>query len=80
MEKQLVHSNLEKCEFGDLSYSLHENKIQTDQDLNVKVFKEGRCNCLTIFMLWNPFLSIYNLEAKAKSSVFFETFIQWKIA
>lgn len=45
MEEQLG-SNLRKCEFGDLSYSLHESKIQIDQVLNVKVFQERSYDCL----------------------------------
>lgn len=38
MEEQLG-SNLGKCEFGDLSYSLHESKIQINQVLIVIVFE-----------------------------------------
>lgn len=50
MEEQLG-SNLGKCKFGGLCYSLYESKTQIDQILNVKVFEEGRYDCLRIFML-----------------------------
>lgn len=41
MEEQL-DSNLEKYDFGDLTYSLHTNKIQIDQGFKCKVFEKGR--------------------------------------
>lgn len=79
--KEQLGSNLGKCEFGDLSYSLHESKIQIDQVLHVIVFEEGSYDCLKEFFCCKIlFLSIYNPETKATSSDFKKkkkrTFIQ----